>query len=99
MSAWSEKMGLDFPLLSDATLSVTQAFVGVCDLGGMLANRSGVAAMKGYQSPNRGVVVIDDGTVVYKWVGKSAETGRPDPSILPELAPVKRALARERPRL
>ena len=43
--------------------------------------------------------VIDDGTVVYKWVGKSAETGRPDPSILPELAPVKRALARERPRL
>lgn len=43
--------------------------------------------------------VIDDGTVVYKWVGKSAETGKPDPSILPDLAPVKRALARERPRL
>lgn len=43
--------------------------------------------------------VIDDGAVVYKWVGKSPETGRPDPSILPDLAPVKRALARERPRL
>eukprot|EP00903_Cladosiphon_okamuranus_P010211 g9670.t1 len=99
MAAWSAKLSLDFPLLSDATLSVAQAFVGVCDLGDVLANRSGVAAMKGYRSPNRGVVVVDDGTVVHKWVGKNGETGKPDPSTLPDLAPVKRALARERPRL
>ena len=43
--------------------------------------------------------VIDRGIVVYKWVGKNAETGRPDPSILPDLTPVKSSLARERPRL
>ncbi|CAM9925713.1 unnamed protein product [Pylaiella littoralis] len=99
MSAWSEKLGLDFPLLSDATLVVAQAFVGTCGLGDMLANRSGISAMKGYLSPNRGVVVIDNGKVVYKWVGKDAKTGRSDPSILPDLTPVKRVLARERPRL
>lgn len=34
-----------------------QAFVGVCDLGGMLASRTGNSGLKGYLSPNRGVVV------------------------------------------
>ena len=34
-----------------------QAFVGTCDLGGMLANRTGNPGLKGYFSPNRGVVV------------------------------------------
>lgn len=43
--------------------------------------------------------VIDNGKVVYKWVGKNPETGRPDPSVLPDLTPVKRVLARERSRL
>ncbi|CAN0153272.1 unnamed protein product [Ectocarpus fasciculatus] len=99
MSAWSEKIGLDFPLLSDATLVVAQAFVGVCDLGSMLAKKSGVSAMKGHLAANRGVVVIDDGKVVYKWVGKNTETGRPDPSILPDIGRVARALASGRARL
>ncbi|CAM9373835.1 unnamed protein product [Scytosiphon promiscuus] len=99
MSAWSDKMSLDFPLLCDATLVVAQAFVGVCDVGRMLANRSGIPSMTGYLSPNRGVVVIVKGTVVYKWVGKNADTGKPDPSILPDIASVRRALAGERARL
>lgn len=43
--------------------------------------------------------VVVEGTVVYKWVGKNADTGRPDPSILPDIASVKRALASEKARL
>ncbi|CAM9867425.1 unnamed protein product, partial [Ectocarpus fasciculatus] len=76
-----------------------EAFVGVCDLGSMLAKKSGVSAMKGHLAANRGVVVIDDGKVVYKWVGKNTETGRPDPSILPDIGRVARALASGRARL
>jgi peroxiredoxin len=74
---FAEKYNLNFPLLCDFNLAVTQKF-GVMwkDLGGV----------KGYESANRAIFVLDDqGKVLYSWAA-------PNPGVLPDFEAIKKSL-------
>ena len=74
---FAEKYNLNFPLLCDFNLAVTQKF-GVMwkDLGGV----------KGYESANRAIFVLDDqAKVLYSWAA-------PNPGVLPDFEAIKKSL-------
>jgi peroxiredoxin len=75
--AFSEKYGLNFPLLCDFNRDVVQKY-GVLwkSLGGV----------NGYNSSNRAIFVLDDaGRVVYSWTA-------PNPGVLPNFEEIKKNL-------
>ena len=47
------------------------------DLGSFL-NNLGISSGFSYVCPNRGCVVVDDGKVVYSWIGQDDTGSRPD---------------------
>ncbi|KAG5187104.1 thioredoxin-like protein [Tribonema minus] len=99
MAAWAQKLGLQFPLLSDSNLKVAQQYVGTVDLGAMIDARTRTRGLAGYLSSNRGVVVVDErGMVIYKYVSTDTQ-GAPDPGVLPDLGPVKEAVLGARAKL
>ena len=77
LAAFASKNGLNFPLFSDYTRAVSDAW-GV--------KMEGLGGLPGYTSSKRAVFVVGtDGNVIYEWVG-------PNPGVEPDYAAVKAAL-------
>ncbi len=77
--AWSDQNGLNFPLVSDFSRQVVEAY------GVALPNFAG---MGGYVASQRAVFIVDkEGTVRYKWVGSS-------PAVEPDYDEVQRELGK-----
>ena len=76
--AFAAKYSLTFPLLCDFNRDVVRKY------GVVWKNLGGV---KGYESANRAILVLDDGgTVLYSWVA-------PSPGVLPNFEEIKKNLA------
>jgi peroxiredoxin len=74
---FAEKNGLKFPLLSDFKREVIQKYD---------VTWKGLGGLKGYESANRAVFVLDErGKITYRWVAS-------DPGQLPNFEEVKKAL-------
>lgn len=85
--AFAKKLNLDFPLLSDPTLSSCARYVGLCNFGDFLADAGISSALRGVQTSNRGCVVLDEnGDVVYAFSGEG------HPGLQPKLADIRKAI-------
>lgn len=81
--AFAEKLGLKYKLLSDPTLAMCKAYVGLCDFGEVIPTGS----LKGTKTTNRGCVVIDpEGKVIFSFSGNG------DPGKQPSLSEMKQVL-------
>ncbi|MDA4133968.1 MAG: peroxiredoxin [Thaumarchaeota archaeon] len=75
---FAEKYSLNFPLLCDFNLEVTRKFGVMWE---------GLGGVKGYESANRAVFVLDDqGRVLFTWAA-------PNPGVLPDFEAIKKSLA------
>eukprot|EP00177_Eucheuma_denticulatum_P002060 GFKZ01003686.1.p1 GENE.GFKZ01003686.1~~GFKZ01003686.1.p1 ORF type:complete len:169 (-),score=22.83 GFKZ01003686.1:1467-1973(-) len=84
--AFSKKLELDYPLLSDPTLATCKRYVGVCEFGAFLKEVGVSDALPGVVSCNRGCVVVKDGTVVYSFSGDG------HPGKMPPLGDIRTAI-------
>lgn len=88
LAAWKEKLNLNYDVLSDHTLDVSQQYVGTIDLGAFLGRVNVSTDFGSYFTSQRGVVVVDEaGKVVYAWTA-------PTPGELPDVAAIKKALGK-----
>ena len=76
--AFAEKNGLDFPLLSDYSREVVEAYgVALHDFAGM----------SGYTAAQRAIFILDgDGIIRYKWIA-------PNPGVEPDYAEIQSFLS------
>uniref|UniRef100_A0A7S0RLU4 glutaredoxin-dependent peroxiredoxin n=1 Tax=Pyramimonas obovata TaxID=1411642 RepID=A0A7S0RLU4_9CHLO len=81
MAKWAAATG-DLTYVCDSDNAISEEYVGTFDLGAFL-NNLGISKGFKYVCPNRGCVVVEDGKVVYTWIGQD-ETG-PRPDLLPPI--------------
>mmetsp|Transcript_50114 Transcript_50114/g.73185 ORF Transcript_50114/g.73185 Transcript_50114/m.73185 type:complete len:178 (+) Transcript_50114:104-637(+) len=78
MEAFRKKMGFQFPILSDASLEVSNSYVGSFNFGGFLDGIGLSQNLGEYITCNRALVMIDqNGDISFKWV--ATKDGAPHP--------------------
>lgn len=72
LKMWKEKLGLEYSILSDHKMDISLSYVGCGDYGSHLDSKGVSKGDSGYKSPNRGIIAIKAGKVVFKWLGMNA---------------------------
>jgi len=99
----AEKLKLKFPILSDMSLKVSEAYVGRISYSKYLAMMGSKAfrGVHGFKTPNLGVVVVDSMCrIIYKWIATMPKpstddnipAGAPFPQVMPDLEKMKRVI-------